>query len=208
MSAAEGSGGLPLEALAGLAVAVVLHDKSTLRSFAGAHGAAAADARLRETLLQCHLFCGVPRTLAALDALADAGLRLADGAASSREDADPAAPREAGAGLFDRIYGEGADDVRAHLRRLDPTFERWVAEHAYGRVLSRPGLSAAERELLAVAMLAATGHDRQLASHTRGAVRCGAAPEDVTAVLEAISVRVDPERLSRARDVVARFARP
>jgi len=205
---AERGAAVPLAALAGLSVAVVLHDRAALRAFAPEHADAGADERLREALLQCHLFCGIPRTLAALDALADAGLRLAPDAGTRGADADPEEPRRAGAAVFDRIYGDGADDVRAHLARLDPTFERWVAEHAYGRVLSRPGLDAAERELLAVAMLAATGHERQLASHARGAVRCGAAPEEVAAVLEAVAGPVDPERLSRAREVVARFARP
>lgn len=202
------SQGPDLRALAGLAVAVVLHQRPALTAFAREHADAASDERLREALLQCHLFCGVPRTIAALDALGDAGLRLADGADGPRESAETVPPLGAGAAMFDRIYGDGADAVRAHLERLEPTFARWVAEHAYGRVLARPGLDAAERELLAVAMLAATGHDRQLASHARGAVRCGASAEDATSILEAVADRIEPERLARAREVVARFARP
>lgn len=200
------SGG-PIERddLVRLAVAVVMNDRAGLARFAQAHGGAPSDdAGLRETLLQCHLFCGMPRTIAALDALKDAGLTLT-----------PAPPSEAsakerdrdGAALFDEIYGGGADAVRAHLETLDPTFARWVAEHAYGRVLARPGLDAPTRELVAVACLAATGHDRQLASHARGAVRCGATPEDVARVLEVIGPALRPDRLTRARDVVARFAR-
>ena len=65
------AGGAPIERddLVRLAVAVVLHDRAGLARFARAHGGDAVEDRgLRETLLQCHLFCGVPRTIAALDA--------------------------------------------------------------------------------------------------------------------------------------------
>ncbi|MEM9799434.1 MAG: carboxymuconolactone decarboxylase family protein [Planctomycetota bacterium] len=183
-----------------LTAAVVLHDADALAAFARRHGHESSSAALREALLQCHLFCGFPRTIAALDALRSAGLVL-DGPAD--EDHEPAR----GAALFDRIYGESADDVRAHLGRLDPTFATWVAEHAYGRVLSRPALDAAARELLAVAALAATGHERQLASHVRGAIRCGASQGDVHAALTAVEDALGPERLERARAVAERFAR-
>ena len=56
-------------------------------------------------------------------------------------------------------------------------------------------------------MLAATGHDRQLASHVRGAVRCGALPADVHAALDAVEDLVEPASMARARDVARRFTR-
>ena len=82
-----------------------------------------------------------------------------------------------------------------------------MAGHAYGSVLSRDGLDARDRELLAVVMLAATGHDRQLASHARGAIRCGAEPQEVTAALDVVEDLVPSARMQRARDVTARFTR-
>ena len=189
-----------------LTAAVVRFDEPALRAFAEEHAAESASVELRETLLQAHLFCGFPRTLAALDALRVAGLSLSEPAV-----VPPRLPlddeRARGAELFDRIYGDGADDVRTHLVALDPAFARWIGDHAYGRVLSRPALGASTRELLAVAALVATGHDRQLASHVRGAVRCGARSEDVDAVLDAIAEDVPAENMERARQVVSRFAR-
>lgn len=189
--------------LARLVVAVVLANTDELRSIAKSLDG--SDVAVHEALLQCHLFCGFPRTLAALDVLRESGLRLQP----IEGDADPMgdALDARGRGVFDAIYGAGSDDVRGHLERLSPTFARWIAEHAYGRTLSRPGLGADERELLAVAALAATGHDRQLASHARGAVRCGAAPERVRATLDAVADLIDDARLQRAREVVERFAR-
>ncbi|MEC8493305.1 MAG: carboxymuconolactone decarboxylase family protein [Planctomycetota bacterium] len=204
MTAAEGST-IERDDLVRLAVAVVLHDRAMLAEFARAHGGdAVEDAGLRETLLQCHLFCGVPGTVAALDALREAGLALAPAPPSERSTEER---RAEGAELFDEIYGDGADAVRGHLAELESTFAGWVAEHAYGRVLARPGLDARTRELIAVACLAATGYDRQLASHARGAVRCGASPDDVAHVIEVIGPTLGPDRLNRAREIVTLFAR-
>ncbi|MAF66263.1 MAG: 4-carboxymuconolactone decarboxylase [Planctomycetes bacterium] len=103
------------------------------------------------------------------------------------------------------MYGDDADEVRALLAAADPLFAAWVGEHAYGRVLSRPGLSADRRELLAVCALAALGQGRQLASHARGALRCGAAAAEVSAALDCVADLLAPAELERARAVVARF---
>ncbi|MGD2019226.1 MAG: carboxymuconolactone decarboxylase family protein [Planctomycetota bacterium] len=190
-----------------LAVGVVRFLPAALDEFAASAGGASPPREVREVLLQCHLFCGFPRTIAAMDHLRTAGVAL-DGEANGEVDqeASPGSP-EAGAALFERIYGDGAPDVRAHLRGLDPALEAMVSAHAYGTVLTRGGLDAGARELLAVVMLAATGHDRQLASHVRGAVRCGALPTDVHAALDAVEDLVEPARMARARDVARRFTR-
>jgi len=198
-----------------LAVAVVRFLPSALDEFAAEAGPRPLTAEAREVLIQCHLFCGFPRTIAALDHLRNAGIPPGPTPGPTPgtpgtpggpvlPQASPAAGRE----LFDRIYGDGAQGVREHLQSLDPDLAALVAEHAYGAVLSRGGLDASSRELLAVVMLAATGHDRQLASHVRGAVRCGAAPMEVEAALDAVEDLVRPEDMERARDVAARFTQP
>lgn len=193
-----------MEDLARLAVSVVLYDKTALRSFAREKGdRATRDLRVHETLRQGHVFCGFPRAIAAFDVLSDAGLKLVP---DDDVQSDPAEPAARGAVLFDQIYADKSDDIRKHLAQLDPVFADWVAEHAYGRVLTRPGLEARERELLAVAVLAALGHDRQLASHARGAVRCGASPKEVAAILEAAADLIPEDRTVRARDIIERFA--
>jgi 4-carboxymuconolactone decarboxylase len=92
------------------------------------------------------------------------------------------------------------------LERHHPDFARWIEEHAYGRVLARPGLSADRRELLSVAALAALGQERQLASHARGSLRCGATRAELDTALECIADLVEPARLEQARRIVDRFA--
>jgi len=189
-------------ALFRLAVAVVRFLPAELDAFAAQAGPRPLGQAEKEALLQCHLFCGFPRTIAALDHLRGAGIQAERPGASS-----PAGSPAAGGELFDRIYGDRADVVRRHLRSLDPDLADLVAGHAYGTVLSRGGLDARDRELLAVVMLAATGHDRQLASHARGAIRCGAEPHEVTAALDAVEDLVSAARMERARVVAARFTR-
>lgn len=177
------------------------------------------DRRWREAVLQVHVFAGFPRLVEAYEVLADVGglgaidadeftdgrdLNSRDLGSAVVDDAEAAAR---GRVLFERIYADKSTAVRARLELHHADFARWILDHAYGRVLARPGLTADRRELLAVAALAALGQERQLASHARGAVRCGATREDVHATLDAIADFVDVERMQRARTVVQTFAR-
>lgn len=150
-----------------------------------------------------HLFAGVPRTIEAFDNLSEVG---GVGEPEPEEVLNELDNPTRGEPMFNTIYGDRSEAVRSHLRGHHPDLCTWVLGHAYGRVLSRPGLEPELREMLAVAALASLGQDRQLASHARGAVRCGASPEAVAAVLDVLPNRVDAQRLARARSVVARFA--
>ena len=161
------------------------------------------DRRWREVLLQAHLFAGFPRAVEAASVLATFGGLGPPEPDELAQSSDPAAGRA----LFDAIYGENAPTVRAALDEAHPELARWIAEHAYGRVLARAGLAPDRRELAAVAALAAQGQERQLASHARGAVRLGATTAEVRATVEALHDLVAPALLERAREVVAHFAR-
>jgi alkylhydroperoxidase/carboxymuconolactone decarboxylase family protein YurZ len=162
------------------------------------------DRRWREAVLQVHVFAGFPRLVEAYGVLAEAG-GLGEEGPDERLADEPGA-RARGRELFDRIYASGAASVRAMLESRHADFAGWIEEHAYGRVLARPGLSADRRELLAVAALAALGQERQLASHARGSLRVGASAAELGATLDAVEDLVEPARLEQARRVVARFA--
>jgi alkylhydroperoxidase/carboxymuconolactone decarboxylase family protein YurZ len=163
------------------------------------------DRRWREALLQTHLFAGFPRVVEAYGVLEEAGGLGLPG--PDEHLAEPDRP-DRGRELFALVYGSRAERVREGLRQGHPDFAAWIEGHAYGRVLTRPGLPAAERELLAVAALAALGQDRQLASHARGAVACGATPAQVQAVVDVAARFLPTEIAQRARRVVERFAAP
>lgn len=161
------------------------------------------DRRWREAVLQVHVFAGFPRLVESFDVLSECGGLgpFEDGEIGTASDAE-----ERGARLFARIYQRNAEEVRGLLTRHHPDFAQWTLAHAYGNVLARDGLDAGMRELLACAALSALGQDRQLASHARGAVRCGADAAHVHAVLDEIADLVPPERLAEARRIAERFA--
>lgn len=164
---------------------------------------------LREALLMVCLFAGFPRCLDALGVVADAAHaveRRLDPQPEEGLPADEARRRELfrrrGRGLFRRVYGSDTERVLLGLFALDPELPHWVLEDAYGRVLARPGLDAAARERLAVAMLCALDLPRQLRGHLLGALRCGATVEQLRADLEGVRDLLPAERLA---DVLAQL---
>lgn len=162
-----------------------------------------ASVRGREALLQLHLFCGFPRIVEAFGVLSEAGGLGTPEPAELRAEADrPDAGRE----LFDRIYAGQAERVAGLLGNHHADFQGWILGHAYGRVLSRPGLSAPERELLACVALTATEQHRQLASHVRGALRCGATRRDLLTLLQVLEELLPAAHLERSAEVFRRFS--
>jgi 4-carboxymuconolactone decarboxylase len=69
----------------------------------------------------------------------------------------------------------------------------------YGKVLSRPGLDLARRELCIVAACAASEQDRQLHSHLHGALNVGVAPNVVTEALDALAGVVSASQMAKSR---------
>ena len=190
------------QVLVRLFVCAVTGDEDALvKVLEGAEGV--PDRRWREALLQVHLFAGFPRTIEAFEIF----FRILGPDGFAPEASEFAADPREGDRLFDRIYASAADSVRGHLVELHPDLAAWVREHAYGRVLSRPGIAARMRELLAVAALCVTGPDRQFASHVRGAVRCGADPEEVLQTVKLVGDLMPSDRAPVVQTVLRRFAK-
>ena len=161
------------------------------------------DRRWREAVLQVHVFAGFPRQVEAHGVLEEVG-----GLGAYEPDELGTAPdaRARGEKLFDTIYGKHAPEIRKMLAGHHPDFAEWMHDHAYARILARAGLPASMRELLACAALIVLGQPRQLASHSRGAVRCGATSAQVHAVLDVVADLVEPDRITDARRVLEKFA--
>ncbi|MSR46094.1 MAG: hypothetical protein EXS13_03360 [Planctomycetes bacterium] len=168
---------------------VVGNETATNAQFAAALSAGAPPAALLEIATMAHLFGGFPRAIQGLlqldRCLADRGIELPATKTPARSRGDD---RARGDALFRQIYGDSSDTVLARLASPVRDFQDIVLEHAYGRILSRPGLSAPEREWFAVAALAALDCPAQLKSHVRGALRLGVAIADLEQ-LAAVLVR-------------------
>ena len=152
-------------------------ERSLRREIGAALRAGASPQRVDETLLQLVPFAGYARAINAFAAL---------------QEISPHAPRRAPAGgnlrrrgeaLCRRIYGPVTDRMLRKMAGFHPELAEWIVADGYGKVLSRPGLSIRERELIVVAVLAALKLPRQLESHVRGAMRVGAARREVAAML-------------------------
>jgi 4-carboxymuconolactone decarboxylase len=80
------------------------------------------------------------------------------------------------------------DRAEAAKTDFDDDFQRFITEGAWGSVWSRPGLDTRTRSLLVVALLAALGHEEELAMHVRATRNTGATPEDIKEVLLMVAV--------------------
>jgi 4-carboxymuconolactone decarboxylase len=172
--------------LARLAAAVAAGDDAGTEEAARALSPRVSRVAVREVVLQTHLFAGFPASVNGFLALERAWAGAPGDGTSTQADAAPnedegyAAPpssyelwRERGEALCARVYGSSYPRLRARMRSLSPELDEWMIVEGYGKTLSRAGLSAAARELCAVAALAARGAARQLEAHLQGARRLG-----------------------------------
>ena len=148
------------------------------RLYAEAHDGGVSAEDLAEVTLQVFLFAGYPRTILAFQALR--GALGTDWQPPLEE--NPPDFAERGLQTFQSVYGKHTEVVLEMLRSLHPDFARYVIHDAYGQVLGRPFLPLVERELLAVAMLAAMDLPEQQKAHVRGARAAGATDEQIQLV--------------------------
>lgn len=146
------------------------------------------------------LHAGFPAALEALAVLNE----LWPGRARPTSEGDRSLWRRRGERLCRRVYGDAFPRLVANVDRLHPAMRAWMIEEGYGRVLSRPGLAPPERELVAVAVLAAGGWERQLVSHLLGARRMGVGEIEVRRALAIGARGADPTRQGRIERARAR----
>lgn len=158
-------------------------ERSLRRELRAALAAGATPARLDETLLQLILFAGFARAINAFRVLRE----FVPG--SSAPGPSPPAVRRRGEALCRRIYGPVYARMISRMRSYHPDLAAWILEDGYGKVLSRPGLSSRERELLVLPVLAALDVPLQLRSHVDGAARVGATKREIRAVLKGCGFR-------------------
>ena len=96
---------------------------------------------------------------------------------------------ETGMAVRRAVLGDAhVDRAEARKTPFDADFQRFITEGAWGSVWSRPGLDRRTRSLLTVALLAALGHDEELAMHIRATRNTGATPDDIKEALLHVAV--------------------
>ena len=63
--------------------------------------------------------------------------------------------------------------------KFDRPFQELITESAWGSVWARPNWSKRERSIVTLALLAALGHDEEVAMHVRATSNTGASREDI-----------------------------
>jgi 4-carboxymuconolactone decarboxylase len=159
---------------------------------------------IEEVILQSYLFAGFPRTLNAAREWRRVSGRTAplndDGERLDRADEW----RRQGEETCAIVYGPFYERLRVNIRALHPALDAWMIVEGYGKVLSRPGLDLARRELCIVAACAASRQERQLHSHLHGALHAGASESAITDTLGAVASLVSPDDAAKHRMLWAR----
>jgi 4-carboxymuconolactone decarboxylase len=90
------------------------------------------------------------------------------------------------------------DNASAKMTEFDADFQQFITEGAWGSVWSRPGLTKRERSMITLALLAALGHDEEVAMHVRATANTGASPEDIKEALLHVAVYAGVPAANRA----------
>ena len=87
---------------------------------------------------------------------------------------------------------------------FDTDFQTFITEGAWGSVWSRPGLTQRERSMITIALLAAGGHDDEVAMHVRATVNTGASADDIKEALLHVAVYAGVPAANRAFKIAKR----
>ncbi len=157
-----------------------------------------------ELIVQSYLFCGFPRALKS----AREWRRVSPSPAPLTDEADDVTHidewRVRGEATCHAVYGDMYEKLRVNVRRLHPALDAAMLVEGYGKILSRPGLDLARRELCIIAACAITAQDRQLHSHLHGALNVGVAPDVLSDTINALAPLVGAERARSVRLLLAR----
>lgn len=88
-----------------------------------------------------------------------------------------------------RVLGDAhVDRAESGKTVFDAPFQELIVEAAWGHVWSRPTWSKRERSIVTIALLAALGHDEELAMHIRASANTGATRDDICDALLHVAV--------------------
>ena len=86
----------------------------------------------------------------------------------------------------------------ANRSAFNGDFLDFITEGAWGTLWSRPGLTRRERSMITIALLAALGHDEEVAMHVRATANTGAGADDIKEALLHVAVYAGVPAANRA----------
>jgi 4-carboxymuconolactone decarboxylase len=98
-----------------------------------------------------------------------------------------------------RVLGDAhVDRAEAAKTPFDDAFQTLITESAWGSVWARNTITARERSMLTIALLAGLGNDHELALHLRATANTGASQDDVLEALLHVAIYAGVPRANHA----------
>ena len=105
------------------------------------------------------------------------------------EDPDQSAMWSQGMKTRRTVLGdEHVDRAQSKTTEFEAPFQDLITEAAWGRVWSRPQWTHRERSMVTLSLLAALGHDEELAMHIRATANTGASRDDIRECLLHVAI--------------------
>ncbi|WP_370439277.1 4-carboxymuconolactone decarboxylase [Microvirga sp. TS319] len=102
-----------------------------------------------------------------------------------------------------QVLGDAhVDRASAQMTDFDADFQTFITEGAWGSVWTRPQFSKRERSIVTIALLAALGHDEEVAMHVRATRNTGATKDDIREALFHVAVYAGVPAANHAFKVV------
>jgi 4-carboxymuconolactone decarboxylase len=102
------------------------------------------------------------------------------------------------------LGGEHVDRATAGMTDFTAPFQDLITRYAWGEIWSRPGLTRAERSMIALTALATLRQEEELALHVRAAVRNGLTEAQITEVLLQVAIYAGVPAANRAFAIAQR----
>lgn len=96
------------------------------------------------------------------------------------------------------------DRAEAAKTDFDRAFQSFITEGAWGTVWAGDHFTKRERSIVTLALLAALGHDEEVAMHVRATRNTGATPEDLREALMHVAVYAGVPAANKAIKIVKR----
>ena len=104
-----------------------------------------------------------------------------------------------------RVLGDAhVDRAEAGKDAFTEPFQTLITESAWGSVWSRDGITARERSMITIALLAALGHDAEVAMHVRATANTGASADDICEALLHVAIYAGVPAANRAFAIARR----
>lgn len=106
---------------------------------------------------------------------------------------------EKGMAVRRSVLGDAhVDRAEKNKTAFDQPFQELITESAWGTLWARDQFTKRERSIVTIALLAALGHDEEVAMHVRSTANTGASADDIAEALMHVAIYAGVPAANRA----------